>query len=773
MKFTYDWLKDYLDTSATPVEVADTLTRIGLEVEDMIQSPAPIAARVVECEKHSDSDHLHVLRVDDGSGTLRQVVCGAPNVRVGLLSALATPGCQIGGMEIKSGKIRGILSDGMMCSGKELGISDDHSGIIELDDSEYKVGDPLTETQVVFDAGITPNRPDYLAVRGVARDLAAAGIGHFTDINPTHVDHVDGSRRVIIENAHACPTYRMVEIHDIKNAPSNPFIADRLSAIGMNPKNAPIDTTNYICYDLAQPMHCFDADQIDGDIIVRNAKDGETFTDLFGNEHLLVETDLVITDNQGILALAGVVGGARGMTTDATKNILLECAYFDPVTVRRTSKRVGVSTDASYRYERGIDPMGSERAMARAVDIITRSCGGKIVGTYTAGRTSVDAVAVGYTPQLFLKKTGIDMNPDEQIKILNSLGFSVNSDGPQWQVTPTTARVDIQYPENIVSELIRLYGYDNIQQDNSMAQVSYQTTVPWVKSALTTRGYFECLNYGFGDLQKEKILSTKENVLILNPIIDTFDTARNSLVQSMLDVIANNDRFRRSNVALFELAAVFDGPNPCQQHDQLIIARTGLYGDKIGIKHGRAASIYDVRADLLALFPNAIVEKDDNPSLWAHPFRAGRLVEKGKIVATFAELHPMVAKKFGIKTNVVLGVVDDVTTLTAPDVWDGHQEQLAPKIALSEFPLITRDFAFLADESVTPDAMTAIAASADPRIIETSVFDVFEMSDGKRSIAFEIVIQPTENMTDEELLSIQTSVITAVEGQLNAKIRDK
>lgn len=773
MKFTYDWLKDYLDTSATPVEIADTLTRIGLEVEDLVQSPAPVVSRIVECDKHNDSDHLHVLRVDDGSGALRQVVCGAPNVRVGLISALATPGCQIGGMEIKSGKIRGVLSDGMMCSGKELGINDDHSGIIELDESEYTVGDALTETDVVFDAGITPNRPDYLAVRGIARDLAAAGVGEFKDIIPTPVEPVVGSRRVVIENLDACPTYRMVEIHDIKNAPSNPFIADRLSAIGMNPKNAPIDTTNYICYDLAQPMHCFDADEIDGDITVRNAKDGETFTDLFGNEHLLVESDLVITDNRGILALAGVVGGARGMTTDTTKNILLECAYFDPVTVRKTSKRVGVSTDSSYRYERGIDPMASENAMARAVDIITRSCGGKIVGTFTAGRTSVDVDAVSYSPELFLKKTGIDIAPDEQIRLLKSLGFAVNTDETLWRITPTTARVDIQYPENIVSELIRLYGYDNIKQDKSMARIAYQTTVPWVKSALTARGYFECLNYGFGDLQKEKILSTKDNVCLLNPIIDTFDTARNSLVQSMLDVIANNDRFRRSNLSLFELAPVFDGPNPCQQHDQLIIARTGIYGDKIGVKHGRAASIYDVRADLMALIPNASVEKDENPPLWAHPFRSGRLTCGGKTVATFAEVHPMILKKFGIKTNVILGVIDDISELIAPEAWDGHQDDLAPKIALSEFPLITRDFAFLADENVTADAMIQVAASADSRIIESSVFDVFEMSDGKRSIAFEIVIQPSENMTDEELLAIQNAVIAAVEGQFDAKIRDK
>jgi phenylalanyl-tRNA synthetase beta chain len=517
-------------------------------------------------------------------------------------------------------------------------------------------------------------------------------------------------------------------------------------------------------------MHCFDADEIRGDIIVRNARRGEEFKDLFGNTHELAETDLVITDGAGILALAGVVGGMRGMTTDRTTNVLLECAYFEPVGVRKTSKRIGVSTDSSYRYERGIDPTATEPALARAAAIIRDACGGEIANVAVGGATPEHNVRIEYSPSLFLRKTGIDLNVAEQKRILESLGFAVDTSGDNWTVTPTPARVDVVIPENIVSELIRLYGYDNIKQGNTADGAGFATSVPNVKKILASRGFFECMNYGFGDSAKDKLLSARSGVSILNPIIDTFDTARNSLVQSMLDTIAGNDRFRRSNLALFELAAVFDGAQPGQQHDQLVLARAGVAGDKIGVKHGAAASIYDIRADLRAIFPNAVAENDDNPPKWAHPFRAGRMTSDGRVVAEFAELHPAIAKRFGIKTDIVIGLVDDVSALTRPVAWTAEPKS-GRQIALAEFPLITRDFAFIADGNTAPADLTHAAQSADPRIIETNIFDVFDMPDGKKSIAFEIVIQPLDNMSDKDLQTLQTAVIDAVQGACGAKLR--
>ena len=401
MKWSYEWLKQYLKTDLTPEQIADKLTAIGLEVEDLYNPILPIAAKIVECKPHENSDHLHVLKVDDGSGKLRQVVCGAPNAREGLISALALPGCKIGDMVIEPGKLRGVESNGMMCSAKELGIGDDHSGIVELDESKEVIGQPISALvgsgSAVLETSITPNRPDYLSVRGIALDLSAADAGEFIDEKITELKEVKGTRKVNLLASDACPTYRFCEIHGIKNAPSNKIIQNRLLSAGINPKNAPIDATNYLCYDLAQPMHCFDADEINGDITVRMAKPKEKFTDLFGNEHELCDKDLVITDDTGILALAGVVGGMRASTTDNTKNIILESAYFDPVFVRKTAKRHGVSTDSSYRYERGINPDGTLPALSKAAKIIMDTCGGKIVNVGGAGRMSYTPKSVVYT----------------------------------------------------------------------------------------------------------------------------------------------------------------------------------------------------------------------------------------------------------------------------------------------------------------------------------------------------------------------------------------
>ena len=800
MKFTYDWLKDYLDTDATAEQIAESLTTIGLEVDDVETAVVPVAAKIVECGPVAGSDHLHALQVDDGTGTLRQVVCGAPNARVGLVSALALPGCKIGGMEIKSGKIRGVLSDGMMCSEKELGLGGDHGGIIELNESA-EPGTPISQiltinfqlsvktADAVFTAGITPNRPDYLAVRGIARDLAAAGLGKFnnsaTNRSPLATHH---SRKAVIKSPAACPVYRLCEIRGIKLAPSNPTVSARLAAIGINPKNAPVDATNYVCFDIGQPMHCFDADEIEGDIIIRNASAGEKFTDLFGAEHTLTDADLVIADEAGILALAGIVGGARGMTTDKTENIILESAYFSPVGIRKTGRRLGLSTDASYRYERGIDPTITGDALDAAVKIITDACGGEIAGYFTAGRVeSLELrVEIEYSPDLFKKMTGMDLEPKKQKEILEKLGFKVETsqlstlNSQLWRIVPTPARVDVVIPENIVSELIRICGYDKIESKAHDAAGKDENNSPLaarhsIKVKLASLGLMESITYGFGDSSKEAALSDKQSIKIDNPIVANFDTARNNLVQSMLDVVAANDRFRRSNLNMFELGAVFDGDRPGQQHDQLIIARTGIAGDKIGVKHGRPVEIYDVRADLLDLFPGAAIENDPAPPKYAHPYRAGRVIKDGIVVAQFAELHPTVAKKFGIKTKVVLGVVDNADAI--PQVCRGGTTSDNPSRSsendFPDFPLITRDFAFVVDGGVSPDALAGAVAAGNPIIVEANVFDVFDMGGGKKSIALEIVIQPASNMSDTDLLDLQNKIIAEAKTKFDADIRDK
>ncbi len=767
MKWTYDWLKEYLKTDATASEIADTLTQIGLEVDDVITPKSPIVARIVECKPHENSDHLHVLMVDDGTGTLRQVVCGAPNARVGLVSALATPGCVIDGHEIQSGKLRGVLSNGMMCSGKELGINDDHSGIIELPDDSV-IGSDVLETKTVFDAGITPNRPDYLSVRGIARDLSAAGVGEYIAPKDAEFKSVPGTRSVKLETD-KCRAYKMIEIHGITVNPSDKKIASRLSAIGINPKNAPVDATNYICYDMAQPMHCFDADEIDGDIIVRMANNGEKFTDLFGNEHELVDTDMVITDASGILALAGVIGGARGSTTNNTKNIILESAYFDPVYVRKSAKRLGISTDASYRYERGINPTITGVAAMNAAHIIMDACGGEIVSTFAAGTDAAPDVKIKYTPKYFAQKIGFDMDPETQKSILERLGYTIKISGDTWTVTPCPARVDVEIPETIVADLVRIYGYEKVglkKMSDTVTNTFHKDIDLELKQKLANRGLNETVTFGFGNSVVEELLTDKLIIPVANPIIVDLNTARNNLLGNLLIAVSNNEKRGYPDLNLFELGTVFDGDMPGGQHTSVCIVRTGSNSPKHWSSRNRDVDIYDVKADLIALMAGQrFTVSTENAPRWAHPYRYGALMQGKKKIAEFGELHPSVARALRIKTNVVIAIVDDIKNLPGT--------RRAKQPTLSEFQPITRDFAFIVDFDTPAEKLTSVACSADARITNAVVFDSFDMNDGTKSIAFTITIQPTDNMSDSDLLAIQNAVISSVEKKCNARIRDK
>lgn len=768
MKWTYDWLKEYLETDASADVIADTLTRIGLEIDDVVTPVAPIAAKIVECKAHENSDHLHVLQVDDGSGKLCQVVCGAPNARAGLISALAVPGCVVDGHEIASGKLRGVLSDGMMCSERELGLSDNHDGIIELPENT-KIGTPVLDMPTVFDAGITPNRPDYLAVRGIAHDLAAAGLGRYIEKSNGTVVDTDTGRNVNIKTD-KCMIYRYAEIHGIKMAPSSDVVARRLRAIGINPKNAPIDATNYICFDRGQPMHCFDADGVVGDITVRMAATGEKFTDLFGTEHELRDTDIVIADDAGILALAGVIGGARAATTDTTKNIILESAYFDPVSVRKTSKRLGISTDASYRYERGIDSTISEFALADALQMIKSACGGRVVAIKTAGEIEAERPVVDYSPDMFAKKMGIDIDGDVQTQILTKLGYTIGQHKNEWRVFPPRRRVDVEIAETVIADIARIYGYDKIAEiathrpcNPVMPHADHGLDI---KRKLAARGLNECRSYAFGNSKTEELLSDHKVVPVANPIVSDLDTARGGLLGGLLLAVSNNEKHGYPDLSLFELGTVFDGDAPGEQRTALTIVRAGRTAPRHWTGRDRDTDIYGVKADITALMAGQkYTVATDNAPKWAHPYRYGRIMQGKKVIAEFGELSPIVAHTLRIKTRVNVAIVADINNIPA--------RKIAKYTPQSEFPPISRDFAFIVD-SVTPAAaIVGTAIGADHRISDAVVFDAFDLGDGKKSIAFSITIIPTDNMTDADLMVIQNAVIDNVTKKCNAQIRDK
>ena len=773
MKWSYEWLREYLDTDYTPEQIEETLNRIGLEVEDFTPAVPPIAAKIIECKPHENSDHLHVLMVDDGSGKLRQVVCGAPNVRVGLISALAVPGCKIGGMEIKSGKLRGVVSDGMMCSERELGLGDDHSGIMELPD-KTKIGEPVPGcvASAVFDTGITPNRPDYLAVRGIALDLAASGAGKYIAKTADNLPEKKGGRDVKIMSDR-CPTYRMAEIHGIKNAPSNAKIATRLLAAGINPKNACVDATNYICYDMSQPLHCFDADKINGSIIVRTAQNGEKFTDLFGNEYELCDKDLVIADLFGVLALAGIVGGARAMTSDDTKNIILESAYFEPVGIRKTAKRLGLSTDASYRYERGIDPNASGPALAEAAKIIMDACGGEIVTVCTAGRAEFTPTKIAYNPAFCAQRTGVDMPIDKQREILESLQFGVSEGkGGIWTITPRSARVDMTAQENVVSDLIRIYGYDKVglngvvETINENADKIESKACMGLKRRLANLGLNENISFGFGNSKIESQLTDKQIIKVSNPITVDFDCMRNNLLGNLLIALSQNIKRGFPDMAVFELGTVFDGDIPGEEHTQVCIVRSGMTGPKHWMGRSRNVDVFDVKADVLSLIGNQkyTIETINAPA-WAHPYKYGRIMQGNKKIAEFGELHPTVAHNMHIKVPTVIAIIDNIDVL--PDT------PKYAKIPVTEFQPITRDFAFIVESKFPTERFIATARSADSRIGDVTIFDAFDMGGGNKSVAFTITIYPDENMGETELLEIQNKVISVIETKCHAKLRDK
>lgn len=772
MKWSYEWLREYLDTDLTPEQIEETLNRTGLEVEEFFPSVPPIAAKIVECRPHENSDHLHVLMVDDGSGKLRQVVCGAPNARTGLISALARPGCVVGGETIQPGKLRGVMSNGMMCSEHELGIGDDDAGIMELPDNT-KIGSviPGCNASAVFDTGITPNRPDYLAVRGIALDLAACGAGRYVAKMPNALADKKGAREVKIMSDR-CPTYRMAEIHGIKNAPSNKKIATRLAAAGINPKNACVDATNYICYDMSQPLHCFDADKVNGPIIVRTAQAQEKFTDLFGKEYELTDKDLVIADLTGILALAGIVGGERAMTTDDTKNIILESAYFEPVGIRKTAKRLGLSTDASYRYERGIDPNASAPALAMAAQIIMDACGGELVGVCNAGRTDFTPNKIAYNPAFCAQRTGVEMPISRQREILESLGFNISEGkGGIWTITPRSARVDMTAPENIVSDLIRIYGYDKIglngvvetgRPDNA-DKIDDKTCIR-LKHRLVNLGLNESISFGFGNSKIESMLTDKPIIKISNPITVDFDCMRNCLLGNLLIALTQNIKRGFPDCAVFELGTVFDGDMPGNQHTQICIVRSGTTSPKHWMKRGRSVDVFDVKADILALIGNQkyTIETDNAPA-WAHPYKYGRIVQGPRKIAEFGELHPTVAHKLHIKEPTVIAIIENIDVLP--------QTPKFAKTPITEFQPITRDFAFVTESRFPAEKFIAAARGADNRIGDVTIFDSFDMGGGNKSVAFTITIYPTENMTENDLTELQNKVITAVETKCHAKLR--
>ena len=795
MKFTLSWLKEHLDTNASVDEIAQTLTRIGLEVEDVL-SPFNgisgfITAKVEDLQNHPDSDHLHILKVNTGKETL-QIVCGAPNVKLGMVGVLAPVGTLIPafGEKIQVGKIRGVESFGMMCSEKELGIGEDHAGIISLSENTpigVDIADVLNVDPVI-EIAITPNRAECLGVRGVARDLAAAGLGKLRPLNISNQHNTFKSPiNVEVEDFEACPTYVGRYIRNVNNKAETPkWMKDRLTAIGLRPISPLVDITNYINYDLARPLHVFDADKIKGNICVRMAKEGEKFVSLEEKEYILDDKSLGICDDEGIQCLAGIMGGLEKGCTEDTKNVFLECALFSPECIARTGRKFQIDSDSRYRYERWVDPMSNITGSDYATQLILDICGGEVSEQIIAGEEKYKSKIAYIRPERMKNFVGVDVNTDKIMEILSKLGFEVCLEGEKIKAISPTWRGDIEGEHDLVEEVVRMIGLDAIPAETLPCSTfpkqvlrPEQRRVVTVKHELASRGMLETVTWSFTDSKTaEMFLNGKETIALCNPITSELDIMRPSVLPNLLLGLKNNIARGYANVPLFEVGPEFYGRKPKEQNMVAAGIRSGQTAKKHWSGDVRSYDVFDAKADALAViaatngpFENAQITTDA-PSYY-HPGRSGVLRLGKNVLAYFGELHPNVLKKFGLKQKVVaFEVILDNIPLPR-----GGADKSRKKLELSSFQPLDKDMAFVVEKGVRAIDVIMAAKNADKKhITDVRVFDVYEgenLPEGKKSLALSITFQPIETtFSDTDIEVLMNKVEQAIKSKFDAQLRD-
>ena len=793
MRFTLSALKKYLKTDMSAEQLAGAMTLLGLEVEEVHDMRKPldrfIVAEVVEETPHPDSDHLHLLKVDTGGGII-QVVCGAPNAKKGLIGILARPGDIIpeSGEKLKKGNIRGQASEGMMCSERELGLGTDHDGIIELP-AGAKAGEAapgaLAKTytiDVVFEAEVTPNRPDYLGVIGIARDLAAGGYGEF--IAPK-IESMKGSFDCPVKIENKAPEFAkqfdIRYVRGVNNGPSPKWLGDYLNLCGGKAISALVDITNYCVVDICRPLHAFDADKVKGAITVGLAKGGEKFLALDGNEYTLAGGDIVIRDDTGVISLAGIMGGSATSCTPETKNVILESAYFDPVAIRRSAKRLGIESDAKYRFERGVDPASTEWGMEFATKIIIDICGGEASHVARTGANAWRAPGVEFPIEYFKRRIGIDMDKETMAGILKRLGCEVKEKGDTLLINPPSWRGDIAAKEDITEELIRIYGYDKLPENHVAADGmrpvldARQSRRGAARRLLAARGLVEVYTWSFMSSAKDS--GTDEPIRLANPITAELDIMRRSIIPNLLDGLAANAARSIRSAHIFEIAPVFASGRPGDQRLCAAGARCGNMREKDWSAPAAPVSAYDAKADALALLALYGIDaakvrySTDGLPRWAHPHRGAAISYGGKTVGYFGEVHPLALKKSGIKNIAAAAFEIDLDTL--PEA--AKKTPAKKKLALSEFQPIERDFAFVLEAGVNADEILRAARTASEAISAARIFDIYTGTNlgGKKSVALSVEIVPAgKTLTDAEIQAISDRII-ANAAKLGGVLRDK
>jgi phenylalanyl-tRNA synthetase beta chain len=801
MKITYDWLKDYLQTNNTEKLLLSKLTDIGLEVENIEDSSIDLdkflVAKIVTAEKHPNADRLKVCNVDIGNKKIVEVVCGASNAKDGLLTIYAPPGAIIpkNNMKLSVTKIRNITSYGMLCSESELNLSDESEGIIELEKNKYdkKVGKKYFDkvSSKLIDLSITPNRPDCLGVKGIARDLSAAGFGKLKADKNKNLKFKGDSKinvKILKEKNQGCLAFGSCLIKNVKNVESPNWLKDKLISVGQKPISAIVDVTNYIMLDSNRPLHAYDADKINKGIIVRNSKNGEKFKALNNKEYKLQEGMCVISDNSGVLGLGGIIGGTTTGTDFNTKNVLIESAYFTPRSIRKTSKILNIDTDAKFRFERGIDPLSIKKGLIMAAQLIKDICGGDINKIDIQNIYKFKDTNIIFEINSFHKIAGFKMSRKAIVKILNDLGFGVKGNKNQLKLKVPSWRPDITQEIDVVEELMRIYGYDKIKQiepikDRKKPTLNKkQKLFHFLQRAIASKGYREVITWSFTDSKINDLFKTdNKDIKIINPISADLNVLRNSIITNLIIHLNKNLNRDFKDLLLFEIGPVFHGSNPGEQETVIGGLRSGKIDRLSWIEKERNVDIFDVKKDVFQTLVEAGYDRskffvDNKAPNYYHPGKAGRVfLNKGKdkVAAYFGEIHPAIIKKMNIKTDSLMSFEIFLDNLKETKKTLKDQKT---KYLISDFQKSERDFAFIIDKNFDTQALIDIILNTDRELIkDVNIFDVYEgekIPNDKKSIALNINIQSMHKPLNEtNLEKLNNLIIFNVEKKTGAKIR--
>ena len=790
MKFSLEWLKHFLDTDASVAEISAALNRIGHEVEE-IEDPADRlagfrVAKVLTAAKHPDADKLQVLSVDTGEGDPLQVVCGAPNARAGMKGVLGLPGAVVpaNGMELRKSAIRGVESNGMMCSVRELELGDEHDGIIELPDAA-PVGQSFaaySDASPVFDVAITPNRPDCMGVMGIARDLAAAGLGTF---KPVDVPVIEGEGpcpvEIRIEDVDGVPAYHGRVIRGVKNGPSPDWLQRRLKAAGQRPISALVDCTNYLMFATGRPAHVYDLRKLSGPVIARRAKNGETVEALNEKTYTLDETMTVIADQKGVHDIGGIMGGEHSGADESTTDVLLEIAYFDPERIGVTGRKLGLASDARTRFERGVDPAFLDDGLALLTDLIVQTCGGTPSEAVQVGQAPVDEMDIAFDPELTARLGGVEIARDRQRAILEALGFTVADD---WKVTCPSRRHDIEGAADLVEEVVRIHGLDHVA---SVALprtegVARPTATPLqqlerkLRRAAAARGLNEAVTWSFLPTADAEFFADGAQLWTLdNPISEDMKAMRPSLVPGLLAAAKRNADRGAEGSRLFELGRrYFRGKGGAS--DEKPTLGVVLAGNRTarGWAHGKATGFdaFDAKSEAMALLEAAGAPVDnlmvmDGAGDQFHPGQSATLrLGPKNVLARFGALHPRTLKAFDIE-GPVMAVEIFLDALPAKKSGGGFARAAYAPPALQP---VSRDFAFLVPAGLAASDLVRAVKGADKQsVVAARVFDVFVgqgVPEGKKSVAVEVVLQPGEKtFTEVEIKAISDKIVASAAKQ--------